>query len=224
MKSNIYRIVLRILFPVLFILLFFMFAGTEHGATCWIGFGFILFSYIVMLLTPMFVPESKSSHIFSFTGGTLTSTYFFVNLVPGLIFLIWDFEQWKIAIAIELVLLAAFLAIYLPLLISDEETAQKENYRQAQVQVVKNYLSKVKVIAGRAADMQTRKIILRIVDELNSCPSNTTRATKSVDSRISAELENLEYAVDINDSEEIKMISASLIKLIKERKEASRQQ
>ncbi len=222
MKNNVYKIVLGVLFPILFISLFLLFGGTEHGATCWVGFSFVLLSYALMMAVPLVVPNSKSSHLFGATSGTLSSVYFGINLVLGIIFMIADFEQWKFAVGIEVVLLVIFIGLLLTFLISDEETSKKENKQQKEVYAVKTLVSKTKMIADRASDMQIKKLVLKVYDELNSCPSSSNHAVKSIDESIKEGLEKLEGAVVSKDGNEVSSIVSELIIIIKERKELSR--
>jgi hypothetical protein len=222
MKSNIYRVILGIIFPALLFFLLILFYGFDHGPTCWIGLGFIILSYLTMMLVPFFVPNSKSSHLFGFTSGVITSVYFGIDLVVGLIFVFFDFEQWKIALGTEIVLLVVFLALFLPILITDEETAKKENTRQEQIISVKLLVSKVKIIANMVTDSQLKSEVLRVYDELNSCPSNSNSATVSIDAKISKKLETLSQAVEKNDNAGIKEATSELLKIIKERKEYSK--
>ena len=222
MKSNIYRIILGILFPILFVTFFLVFAGTEHGATCWIGFGVVLFSYCFMMFAPLLVPVSKSTHLFSVTGASLTSLYFVVNFIVGLIFMFLDFEEWKYALVGEVLLLVVFLVIFLPVLISDEETAKKENAQKQDVYAIKTLVTKVKLIAGKTTDLENKKQILKLYDEINSCPSTSNSAVKSIDESIGIGLEKLEIAVFENNNEDFDELIVELMTLTKERKEFSK--
>ena len=101
MKSIIYKIISGILFPVAFVSLFFVIGGTEHGTTCWIGFASIILSYVMLIAVPLFIPNSQSSYLFGTTSGTVTGIFFSVQFVIGLIFVICDFDKWKIALIID---------------------------------------------------------------------------------------------------------------------------
>ena len=112
MKSNIYKIISGILFPVAFVSLFFVIGGTEHGTTCWIGFASIILSYVILIAVPLFIPNSQSSYLFGTTSGTVTGIFFSVQFVIGLIFVICDFDKWKIALIIEMVLFVIMIFEY----------------------------------------------------------------------------------------------------------------
>lgn len=222
MKSNIYKIILGILFPVLFVTFFLMFAGTDHGVTCWVGLGFVLFSYCFMMFAPLLTPVSKSTHLFSVTGSSLTSIYFVINLIVGIVFMIWDFEQWKYAVVVEVLLLTVFLVLFLPVLISDETTANKENAQKQDIYAIKTLVTKVKIISGKTTDLEKKKQILKLYDEINSCPSTSNSAVKSIDESIGIGLEKLEIAVFENNNEDFDELIVELMTLTKERKEFSR--
>lgn len=127
MKSNIYKIISGILFPVAFVSLFFVIGGTEHGTTCWIGFASIILSYVMLIAVPLFIPNSQSSYLFGTTSGTVTGIFFSAQFVIGLIFVICDFDKWKIALIIEMVLFVIMIFFTLQLFQIDEATAKKRS-------------------------------------------------------------------------------------------------
>lgn len=222
MKSNIYRIISGILFPIVFVALFFVIGGTEHGVTCWIGFGSTMIAYIMLVAVPLLIPNSQSAYLFGMTSGTITGIFFAAQFVLGLIFMISDFEKWKIALVIEIILFVITLFFMLQLLQTDESTAKKEIKHQQEVYSVKNLVIKSKMIVDRATDSDIKKCVRNVYDELNSCPTSSNPQVKAIDSSISYSLDVLNQSVMSGDLNNVKASASSVIALIKERKSLSR--
>lgn len=222
MKSNIYRIISGILFPIVFVALFFVIGGTEHGITCWIGFGATMLAYIMMIAVPLLIPNSLSAYLFGMTSGTITSIFFVVQFVLGLIFMISDFEKWKIALIIEIVMFVIAILFMLQLLQADETTAKKEVKHQQEVYSVKSLVIKSKMIVDRATDSDIKKCVRNVYDELNSCPTSSNPKVKAIDGSISYSLDVLNQSVMAGDLNSVKASATSVTALIKERKSLSR--
>lgn len=54
-KKSLLYILLDLIFLAVFNTVFFVVGGTEHPASVWIAYGFIHFSYIMVLVTPFLV-------------------------------------------------------------------------------------------------------------------------------------------------------------------------
>ena len=222
MKSNIYRIISGILFPIVFVALFFVIGGTEHGATCWIGFASIILSYIMIIAVPLLIPNSQSSYLFGMTSGTITSIFFSVQFILCLVFMISDFENWKIALVIEVILFVITIIFMLQLLQTDEVTAEKEAKHNKEVYSVKSLVIKAKLIVDRTTDSEIKRCIRNVYDELNSCPTSSNAQVKAIDDSISYGLDVLNQTVMSGDKNAVKSSVASLTSLIKERKSLSK--
>ena len=217
-KNNIFRIIALVVFPVLFIFCFFLLAGFEHGATCWIGFSFIILSTIAYFATPFFLPVSRNTYLFGLTTGALSVIYLAASIFLNLIFLIADFENWKIPLVLELVLITAYMVMVFRLYSANVETAQKENKKQADINQIRTLTAKAKTILNSTVSTETRTMIQRVYDELDTCPLKRNSETDDIDKMIAADLDQLQYAVSMNDMEAVQMVSLRIVQLAKNRK------
>ena len=99
---------------------------------------------------------------------------------------------------------------------------RQRQYASALPQRKSHVQAPIKIVADGVIDGQAKRDIMRVYDELNSCPSNSNSATDSIDENIFKEIEYLELAVDSDDSNGIKKSCAKLLTLSKERKEFSK--
>ena len=195
-----------------------MIGGTEHGTTCWIGFASIILSYVILIAVPLFIPNSQSSYLFGTTSGTVTGIFFSVQFVIGLIFVICDFDKWKIALIIEMVLFVIMIFFTLQLFQIDEATAKKEVKHSQEVYSVKNLSLKAKMIFNSTTDIEIKKYVKSVCNELNSCPTSSNFQVMAIDDSIGFSLDALSQSVMSGDINSVKASASSVIALIRKRK------
>lgn len=217
MKSF-YNILSVILFPIVFVTLFFVIGGSEHGVTCWIGFAFTIFSYLLISLVPLLAPKTKSAHFFRMTSATLNAIYFGINFVIGLLFMIKDFDQWEYPLLVEIILFVLFFVYLLQVLRIDEVTAAKEIKHQKEVSAIKDLVNKTKMIIDITNDMQIKKNVQLVYNEINTCSTKSNKSVKKIDEAIEYSLDNLQSAVLLGDLSSVQNAAKSTIDLIKKRK------
>ena len=86
MKKNVLWILLDLVFLIVFNTVFFVAGGTDHNASVWISYGFIHLSYILLIITPFLIRKSSSAAVFGFSLYSISSTYFLVEFIVGVIF------------------------------------------------------------------------------------------------------------------------------------------
>ncbi len=216
--KTVYNILSIILFPIVFVTLFFVIGGSEHGDTCWIGFGFTLFSYLLVLLMPLLTPKAKSTHLFRTTSAALNAVYFGINFVIGLLFMIKDFDEWKYPLLVEIILFVLFFVYLLQVLRIDEVTAAKEIKHEKEVSAVKELVNKTKMIMDSTNDMQIKKVVQLVYNEINTCSTKSNSSVKEIDEAIEYSLGNLNSAVLLGNLSSVQNAAKSTISLIKNRK------
>lgn len=222
MKRNIFTGLALLIFPIAFIAVFFLIAGTEHGATCWMGVGFLMLAYAIKILAPLITTQSRESYIMGLTTSKVTTPYFIAQFVYSLILMIGDFEEWKIPLVIEIILSAGFIGYIAYLLVYNERTAVAENKREENVAGIKALISQAKSIYDRAQLPETKKYAKAVYDEINSCPSRTTPELKELDNSIAYALNVFNQTVIYDDAAGARDSANKAIALIKMRKEQSK--
>ena len=105
-KKNVLCLLLDLVFLVIFNVVFFVLGGTEHPASVWISYGFIHFSYIMLLITPKLIRKSSSSAVFGFSLYSISSAYFLIAFVVGVIFVFMRSESYKISLVSQVIILS----------------------------------------------------------------------------------------------------------------------
>lgn len=116
MKANTIKIVLGLIFLVVFNALFFLLGDASHSTTDWVCYGFIHVAYLCLLATPLLCQTKKGEFVLSASLYLRALCYFFTELVVGLAFIFYNAynpisHSWPTII--QALLLAVFLILQL---------------------------------------------------------------------------------------------------------------
>lgn len=216
-KKSILWILLDLVFLVVFNTVFFVAAGTEHPASVWLSYGFIHFSYLMVLVTPFLIRKSSSSAVFGFSLYSISSTYFLVEFITGLVFIFLKQESVKLALIVQIIIAGVYAIILISHLIANESTADSVERHEDEVAYIKQSAAKVKSLIGKLNDKKTNKEIEILFDLLHSSPSKSNATVRSLELAIVNTIEEIEEAVSTGNNDEVVAKVGNAISLIEER-------
>lgn len=216
-KKTVLQILLDLVFVIVFNVVFFLSAGTEHPASVWISYGFIHFSYFMILLTPFLTRKSSSSAVFGFSIYTISSVYFFIEFIVGLVFIFLRQEEINVALIVQIIIAGIYAIMLISNLIANENTADSIEKHENEVDYIKTTASRVKALMGSSSDKKANKEIEKLYDSIHSSPTKSHSTVKSLEIQALNKVSDLEQAVDINDINLIIAISGEIADLYEQR-------
>ena len=216
-KKVLLRILLDLIFLVIFNIVFFVLGGTSHTASVWISYGFVHFAYLMVLATPFLIRKSSSASIFGFSLYSISSTYFLFEFVIGLILIFMNIESYKVTLIIQVIVTGIYAILLLSNLIANENTADNVKRHEEEVAYIKIASSRVKALVGKVSNKKANKEIERAYDTLHSSPSKTIASVRSVESNVMNKIAELERAVSNQDITTIITIAGEIVDLMEER-------
>lgn len=216
-KKSILWILLDLIFLAVFNTVFFVASGTDHIASVWISYGFIHFAYLMVLVTSFLIRKSSSAAVFGFSLYSISSTYFLIEFVVGLIFIFMKSESYKAALIVQVIISGIYAVLLLSHLIANEHTADSIEHHEEEVAYIKTASSRVKALVGKANDKKTNKEIEKAYDTLHSSPSKTVATVHSIESNVMNKVAELEGAVFDQNTKTIITIAGEIVTLMEER-------
>ena len=216
-KKSILYIMLDLVFLVVFNTVFFVGGGIEHRASVWISYGFIHFSYLMILITPFLIRKSSSAAVFGFSLYSISAVYFFIEFIVGLIFIFIGSESYKASLVVQVIIAGFYAVLLISNMIANEYTADSVERHEDEVAYIKNAASRVKMLMGKASDKKANKEIERVYDLLHSCPSRSIAIVKSLEEQIKNGVTDLEDVVAADVTAEIITVAGELVSKIEER-------
>lgn len=216
-KKSILYILLDLVFLAVFNTVFFVIGGTERPASVWISYGFIHFSYLMILATPFLIRKSSSAAVFGFSLYSVSAVYFFVEFTVGLVFIFIGSESYKASLVVQVIISGIYAVMLISNLIANEYTADSVEQHKDEVAYIKNAASRVKILMGKASDKKANKEIERAYDLLHSSPSRSGSTVKLLEEEIKNKITDLEDAVAANETAAIITIAGEIVEKTEER-------
>lgn len=216
-KKSILFFLLDLVFLAVFNTIFFVAGGTDHPASVWISYGFIHFAYLMVIATPILTRKSSSAVVFGLSLYTISTVYFFVEFLVGLIFILIGSEAYEATLIIQVLIAAVYAVILIVYLIANESTADSLQRQEEEVAYLKNAASKVKLLMDKASDRKANREVEKVYDMLHSSPSRSTESAKAVERQISNAINLLADAVEADDAAEIISVAGEILAKIEDR-------
>lgn len=216
-KTNALWIILDLIFLIIFNAVFFIAGGVEHPASVWISYAFIHFSYLMLVITPFLVRKGSSAAIFGFSLYSISSVYFFVELVTGVIFILISSESYKAALLVQLVIAGLYTVCLISNMIANEHTADSQEKRQHQIDYIKQASSEMSALLNTVNERTMKKRLEKVYDALSTSPVKTHPNVMQLESQILSGIRDLCMSCQSNEGEIALSQVDALLKLIEER-------
>jgi hypothetical protein len=203
---------------MVFNFLFFMLGDAgEAGTPVWISYGFIHFAYVLLLVTPLMVRQGGTDYIYRRPLFAITTAYFLVELVVGVIIILVAPDGIKAALIIQVILATICLACLLTHLIANEHTAESTTRHETELQYVKESSARVQAVLQQITDKATRVKVERLYDLLHGSPARSGADVRPLELQVMNEIERLGNAVDQDDTGQIASIADKIQRLAETR-------
>ena len=218
-KKNFLWVILDLIFLVIFNVVFFVISGTEHPASVWISYGFIHLAYIMLLITPKLIRKSSSSSVFGFSLYSISSTYFLVEFIIGVIFIFAKPESYKVSLVVQIITFGIYAAMLISHMIANEYTADNIERHELELQYVKNCSAQLKGIMNQVEDKNIKKKVEKAYATLHSSPVRSNNTARDYELTVMDLIEVLEQNIERND---LIAASTTLDKILKNADERNR--
>lgn len=216
-KSKVLGSLIHLIVLALFNALYFGIGGVDHPASAWISYGFIHFSYVMVIITPYITQKGKDRATYAASMYTITSAYFAIELIVGAIIIIVAPEGHKFSLFSQLIMAAIYLIILFGNMVADEHTAKSVEKHEAELIYVKESCSMLKAIMSDISDEQLYRKIEKAYDLIQSSPVKSATNVLSIESQVISEIDNLGLAVRNGDATAISASADKIARLANER-------
>lgn len=216
-KKTFLWILLDLVIITVFNVLFFALGGKEHPSAVWIAYGFIHFAYVMMVITPLLIRRSSSSTIFGLSIGSISITYFYVELIAGLIFIAFLQDNIRVSLAVQVVIAGIYAMVLIAHLIANESTADNIDRHENETAYIKHIASRVKTLQSITDDKAICEALEKVYDILHSSPAKSNDAVKTLEAEMVNAVSVLEGIVMNGDKSNIIAAADQVISLAEER-------
>lgn len=203
MKTNLLKVIVALIFLVLFNVLFFFIGGTEQSHINWVSYGFIHAAYLMILITPLFATNGKGLTVLTASLYLRAISYFFTELIIGLICIAIQPESILWPMIIQSILLAVFVVLQLMSVMANDATKASIQKQRMESAYIKNMVTQVKAAMRNIEDESIRNSVIRCHDALNNCSVETFEEAQDAELALRNAIEMLCCAIEDNDNGQI---------------------
>lgn len=190
---------LDLVFLIIFNVVFFMIGGTSHPASVWISYGFIHFAYIMLLITPFLIRRSMNTAVLGFPLYSISSAYFIVVFVVGLICVFIHPESYKPVLILQIIISGIYAVMLILHMIANESTADSIEWHEFELRYVRDTSSRLKGIMESISDKQLHKKVEKLYDLVHSSPAKSDKFVRDYELMVLGLIDALEENIDRND-------------------------
>lgn len=199
-KKRTLWMLLDLVFLIVFNVVFFVAGGTNHPASVWISYGFIHFAYIMLLITPFLIRRSTNTAVLGFPLYSISSAYFIVAFVVGLIFIFAHPESYKGELIVQVIISGIYAVMLISHMIANESTADSIERHEMELRYVRDASSKLKGIMDSVSDKKLHKKVEKLYDLLHSSPVKSNSSVRDYELMVLELIDALEKNIDRNDN------------------------
>jgi hypothetical protein len=216
-KTKKFWYLLDSIFLIVFNLYFFLLKDTDQPASVWISYASIHLAYLMLLITPYFVRKGSVSVDYGRPLFVITTSYFFLALIVGVVFIAISSESTTVALLAQVTIAAIFAILLLTNLIANEHSADNIERHEVELKYVKESSSKLDALLKQISDNTIRKKVEKAYDLIHSSQVKSSNNVKSIELDVICEIDNLEKALQNNNPDKIQMAVDKICNLANER-------
>ena len=216
-KNNYLKLILYLLFPVIFNILFFLLGEIPDKLSIWVSYLFIHLAYLFLVASPYLTPKSKSRALFASTLSMISSLHFIITLIIGIVFILSNPDSYKTNGTIHLIITGIYFLIFLLTMLANENTSESEKNAEQGLKYIKDGSSLLQELKSLSSDIEIKRIIQNIYDILHSSPIKTTEEAMISEEIVLELLITLKTKIKSLDREEVKKNLSKIMEHINER-------
>jgi hypothetical protein len=171
----------------------------------------------MLLLTPVLIRSGKSKTVFGFSLYSISATYFLIEFVTGILFILSAPENYFAALSVQLCVAGLYGIILVGNMLANEYSAAAEEKNQNEIRYIKDASAKLKSILETISDKEVKKKVERIYDAVYSSPVKSHPNLTQLEKSILRTINELEIQVRADNKDDILSLANFLLTSVDER-------
>lgn len=218
MKTTLIRIVFTLVFLVVFNTLFFLLSGTDNPTSVWVSYAYIHVAYFTILFLPVLKTKGDAYYYLSSVLYGQAITYFILELIAGVVFIVYRMESPVWSLVIQTALWLIFVVLILGNAWANQATAQSLEKRKQDIDAYQSMRMSLKRLMAKTDKPELKRLIADCSDKLEASSSRQTQESEKIDIEIEQAIASLRQSITGDDVEESTSLARQLAGLIEERK------
>jgi len=215
-------IISALAFLVVFNAAFYILGGINQNASEWISYCFVHLSFLLLLVSSLFIEKGNSGAVFRYSINTISGIYFFIELIIGEMFILLALPNYKAAFLTQLGLLALYAVILVAFISTNKKTASSETKRQNEINFIKYTSARLEQSFETISDNTARKAVEKLYDVLSTSPVKSQDSLLELEMKIRDLVERICAAAKEGDNENVVALAQTALSEVNERNRLAR--
>lgn len=218
MKSNVFKVLIALVFLAIFNVLFFLLGGFERTTSDWISYGFIHAAYLMILLVPLMAPKSKGLNTLTYSLYLRAIGFFCLELAIGLVFICWAKPEsitWPLVV--QGVCFALFLIFQLLGVVANDATESSIQKQKIESANIKELSLKIKSAMRDIDDEHLRSVVGKSFSAVDNSSIQSFADALDADLALRNAVDALCSAIENNDNPQIESKAKQVINAVHRR-------
>ena len=222
MKSKSFKILIGLIFLVLFDALFFVLKGSECHASTWWSYLFIHIAYFLLLATPLLGKYGKGYATLQESLYARAFIFFVLELIIGTIFIIANPVNATWAFLIQAVMLGLFLFAQLSGVLVNDTTKQTHEKQKQDIKQIRLMSESVRSKLMEIEDVDVKKQVVQCYEALNETSIVSYPEMQQAEETLRNSVDLLCAAIDSKDNNQISAAASRVLGAVRARNAALR--
>ncbi len=217
MKKTILWILLDLIFVLIFNTIFFTVGGADHPVSVWLSYGFMHFSYFMVILTPFLLRKSTVSNVLGLSIYSVSSFYFIIEFIVGIVFILIRPDSIIAALITQVIIAGVYGIMLIINLLANESTATAVINQQNEINFIKESSSRIKTLIAHIDDKKINKALEELYDLIHSSPVKSMAEVIAIEKNITVALSEIEVHIKNSDNASVVLLIKEISGLVTER-------
>lgn len=217
MKNNTIKIIIALVFLVLFNALYFVIGGANQSAVNWMSYAFIHVSYLLLLSTPTLCPHCNGQTVLIASLYLRALLYFFTELVVGIVMILLGIQNIALPLVVQSVLLALFLILQLMGVLANRATSKSLDRQRLGSQLISDLTQQVREAMRSINNPTLKGKVEHCYNALLACSVESIEQARVVEDELKDAVSDLCAAVNTADDSRIEEYTKKVTSAIHQR-------
>lgn len=209
-----------LVFLAIFNIAFFMIVGVTAITSIWLAYGFIHFSYIILILTPFIVKmqtKKSEAELFGISISTISFIYFLVTLILNAILIFGGIIAFLPTLLSNIIITGIYVILFISSVLTAETVSKKTKLQKTEINNIKNMSSALVELISKTDNKEVKKELNKAYDIISSSPTKSNPAAADLENEIKNIINKIDHALFSKQNDEAIALSRTIIILVQRR-------
>lgn len=175
-------IVIDLVFLIVFNVVFFALCGTDNTASAWISYAFIHIAYLLLLITPKFIPKTDDPDSYAYSLYSISGIHFIITLICGIVFICIKDNIPQYAICAHAVITGIYIIAFIAHMMVGKKANDSYQQSEKEIKYINTCCAKLEILKNKLKDNNELYLkVNEVYEAVHASPVKTHGAVHEIE-------------------------------------------